>query len=210
MQRVISVSLLLLFAVFSLNAFAQRSGNAAPPQNTPWAGIPLLSVPQPTVGAQSSVTGIRTLGRRPLRHHRPYNGGILLPYGYAEPYWYDASEYEPVSASPTVVVIEKDREPAKPLVVPPASPQLIDVPRGMVVSKAVPSTPATIFILVNGERLESRRYVLTANQLEATINGQQRTVPTSSIDSKATIAANQERGIELLIPGNRSAISISF
>jgi hypothetical protein len=68
----------------------------------------------------------------------------------------------------------------------------------------------TIFILVNGERLETRRYVLTASNLTVSIDRQQRTVPLDLLDINATITANHERGIDLRIPTDRNEISLSF
>ncbi len=70
--------------------------------------------------------------------------------------------------------------------------------------------PPTIFILATGERLESRRFVLTANFLSVSIDRQHRTVPLDLLDIRATIAANHDRGIELQIPDDRNEISLSF
>ena len=70
--------------------------------------------------------------------------------------------------------------------------------------------PPTIFILANGERLETRRYVLTASNLSVSIDRQQRTVPRDLLDINATITANHERGIDLRIPVDGNEISLSF
>jgi hypothetical protein len=67
-----------------------------------------------------------------------------------------------------------------------------------------------MFILINGERLETRRYVLTASNLTVSIDRQQRTVPFDLLDINATITANHERGIDLRIPADRNEISLSF
>jgi hypothetical protein len=71
-----------------------------------------------------------------------------------------------------------------------------------------PRTPqvATVFVLANGERLETRQYMLTADSVRVTIGGQQRVIAMSALDVKATIAANHERGIELKIPTSRHEI----
>ena len=71
-----------------------------------------------------------------------------------------------------------------------------------------PRTPqvATVFVLANGERLETRQYMLTADSVRVTTGGQQRVIAMSALDVKATIAANHERGIELKIPTSRHEI----
>jgi len=62
----------------------------------------------------------------------------------------------------------------------------------------------------NGERLETRRFVLTASLLSVSIDRQQRTVPLDMLDINATITTNHERGIDLRIPDDRNEISLSF
>jgi len=91
------------------------------------------------------------------------------------------------------------------------------VPKGQVIeisaaanSSAAKMLPPTIFILANGERLESRRFVLTASLLSVSVDRQHREVPISGLDINATIAANHERGIDLRIPDDRNEISLGF
>jgi hypothetical protein len=104
--------------------------------------------------------------------------------------------------------------PAPPVVVRPtaASPrpkaQVIEIPGDK--NAIVRVLPPTIFILANGERLEARRYVLTASNLSLSIGRQERTVPLDVLDIDATIAANHVRGIDLRIPESRNEISLSF
>jgi hypothetical protein len=69
---------------------------------------------------------------------------------------------------------------------------------------------STVFLLTNGERLESRRYLLTAESLKIDLGHQRRTIPLSALDLDATIAANHERRIELTIPRDRSMVFIGF
>jgi hypothetical protein len=72
-----------------------------------------------------------------------------------------------------------------------------------------PALPA-VFVLSNGERIESSNYVLTSDSLQLEQSGRQRTIPMSTVDLKATLAANRERGIDLQIPTDKSQIMISF
>jgi len=75
-----------------------------------------------------------------------------------------------------------------------------------------PSKPAppAVFILTNGERLESANYVMTTDALRITQQGQQRTISMAELNRSATVAANRERGIDLKFPDNKAQISISF
>jgi len=70
--------------------------------------------------------------------------------------------------------------------------------------------PPTVFILVSGERLETRRFVLTSDFLSISIDRQRRNVPLDMLDINATINTNHDRGIDLRIPDDRNEISVSF
>lgn len=59
---------------------------------------------------------------------------------------------------------------------------------------------ATVFVLSDGQRVETHDYILTAESVRLTTDGLQRSIPMSALDMKATIAANRERGIELKMP----------
>ncbi len=87
--------------------------------------------------------------------------------------------------------------------------KLIEVP----LSKDVPvakQQPPTLFVLKDGGRLESRYYLLTVQSLQIEIGGQQRTIPVSTLDLDATIAANHNRGIEVIVPRNQSTVFLGF
>jgi thiol-disulfide isomerase/thioredoxin len=74
----------------------------------------------------------------------------------------------------------------------------------------VSPNPKTIFILANGERLESEHYTIEAGVLHVTIDGQQRTMPLSALNMNATKSANHERGIDLKLPASRSELLLAF
>jgi hypothetical protein len=86
---------------------------------------------------------------------------------------------------------------------------MVEVP-GSNASVAAKPVPPTIFILTNAERLETRRFVLTASNLSVSVDRRQRVIPIDMVDIDATIAANRERGIDLRIPVDPSEISLSF
>jgi hypothetical protein len=135
--------------------------------------------------------------------HRGYGGygSVFLPYD--EPFDYEQPEPEAAIGPTPPVVVSRTSEPPIP------KAQVIEVP-GARNSGAVKALPPTVFILANGERLETRRFVLTASLLSVSIDRQLRTVPLDMLDVSATVASNRERGIDLQIPDDRNQISVRF
>jgi hypothetical protein len=70
--------------------------------------------------------------------------------------------------------------------------------------------PPTLFVMANGDRLEARRYMLTADFLDIEVGQQHRRVPMSQLNVQQTIAANRERGIEIRIPHDTSEVFLGF
>jgi hypothetical protein len=70
--------------------------------------------------------------------------------------------------------------------------------------------PSAVFIMANGERFETRNYLLTADSVKVQQGGAERTIPIGQVNVPATVAANHQRGIELQVPANNSQITISF
>jgi len=91
----------------------------------------------------------------------------------------------------------------------PASPKLLEVPGAQSESPAKP-LPPTVFVLKDGEKLEAHHYAINSGSVRATVQGNQRTIPLTALDLKATIAANHERGIDLKIPTHEGEISLGF
>jgi len=136
-------------------------------------------------------------------------------YGYgAFPYflpdyetgWPDEEQRSPESERAPLLKMhdETGRTSGTPL---PA--QVIVIPNTATSAETKP-LPATVFILSNNERLETRRYLLTANNVSLTVHRNQRTIPLQMLDLDASIAANRDRGIDLRIPNDRSEISLRF
>lgn len=92
---------------------------------------------------------------------------------------------------------------------PPKS-QFIEIPSAANAAAPRKPPPPAVFVLVNGDRLEVRRFLLSASLLSVSIDRQQRTVPLSMLDIGATLSANHDRGIDLRIPDDRNEISLSF
>jgi hypothetical protein len=74
---------------------------------------------------------------------------------------------------------------------------------------AAPPPPA-IFILKNGERLESSRYTMTADSVRVQQGDSERTIPISGLNLDATNAANHARGLNLQIPTSKNQMILSF
>jgi hypothetical protein len=151
------------------------------------------------------------------RYHRFRNYG----FGFGSwfyPYWdeddfFDYAEAAnvpspPVTAPPVIVVESRDYRPPAPA---PESPKLIEVPQTKGETAVTPKPePPTLFVFANGERLEARRYMLTADSLQVEIGRQRRSISLGEIDIDATIAANRERGIDLKIPTGKNEIFLGF
>jgi hypothetical protein len=161
--------------------------------------------------------GFRSFPRRAIFssrfHPRQDNvGSIVVPYffPYDESYGYEQPSAEAVANGPvpTAVILQSDERQSR-TPEPPAKAQVIEFPAAAN-STAAKTLPPTVFILADGERLETRRFVLTANNLSVSIGRRQRTIPVDRLDIDATLTANQERGIDLRIPADRNEISLSF
>jgi hypothetical protein len=70
--------------------------------------------------------------------------------------------------------------------------------------------PPAIFILKNGERLESSRYTMTADAVRVQQGEAERTIPISALNLEATNAANHARGLDLQIPTSKNQMILSF
>lgn len=139
--------------------------------------------------------------------HRDGLGAFLSPYFLPndESYWWEEPGSEPVGAEPAPEVayapLERER--------PPADAQVIEIPGAANLKEGKPPMPA-IFVLINGERVETQRFVLTFSSLSVNIDRCERVIPLESVDLRATTAANRERGINLRIPADRNEVSLSF
>jgi hypothetical protein len=92
---------------------------------------------------------------------------------------------------------------------PVSSPQLIEIPLSGKWAPEKPE-PLALFVLNNGNRIETKHYFLTATSLSVEVAYRHRTIPISDLDIDATIAANQQRGLDLNIPTDRNSVFVSF
>jgi hypothetical protein len=96
----------------------------------------------------------------------------------------------------------------------PSGPKIIDIPQTTPVPRSTHVRPKpaqkTIFVLANGERLESDQYTIEAGTLHVTVGGEQRAIALNALDLQATKALNRQRGIDLKIPQSRGEVYVSF
>jgi len=130
----------------------------------------------------------------------------LPPTNYAGPGNYAGQEMPPQQTASRSVP-ENRRSNYIPS--PVSSPQLIEIPLSGKSAPAKPEPPA-LFVLNNGERIETKHYFLTAKSLSLEVAHRQRNIPISDLDIDTTIAANQQRGLDLNIPTNRDTVFVSF
>lgn len=139
--------------------------------------------------------------------------GFLLPY-YVPDDRPSSSEQSETARAPNeaalpVVITPHEDVPAATRERPVPKSQVIDIP-STTSSRAAKSLVPTIFILISGERLESRRFLLSTKNVSITVDGQHRTIPLQMLDVDATMAANRQRGIDLRIPPDHNEIVLSF
>jgi hypothetical protein len=147
-----------------------------------------------------------------FQHRQDGAGSIFVPYfPYDEPFGYEQPYAEAVTNEPVapVGILQPDDRQSRATEPSVPKAQVIEIP-AVANSTAAKMLPPAIFILANGERLETRRFVLTATHLSVSIDRKQRTVPLNMLDINATISANHERGIDLRVPFDRNEISLSF
>jgi hypothetical protein len=128
-------------------------------------------------------------------------------YSYLLPDLFDDESYFSESPRPEPLqrIIYSPPEPERS----PTAAQVIEIPPTPSTKPAEPLPPA-MFVLKSGERLEARRFLLTATILSININRSQRVIPLDAVDLDATVASNRQRGITLQIPTDRNEICLSF
>jgi len=95
---------------------------------------------------------------------------------------------------------------------PGAKLQTIDIPNhpAKAATAPVPPPPPAIFVLSNGEKIETSRYILTTDSLRIEQTGAERTIPLTALNMAATKDVNQKRGVTLLFPSSKSQMVLSF
>lgn len=163
-----------------------------------------------------------------IRNHRGRNrnnffgAGFYPWYGGYGDYWDDpwangdygpddspnGPGYQPQpSAAPSVIVMQSPERMAPRA--PAPSPKLVEVPQDGPATPAKEQPPA-LFVLQNGQRIESDRYTLSDRAVTVDVGRQQQTIPLSDLNMNETMAANRQRGVDLTFPRDSNSLFISF
>jgi hypothetical protein len=73
-----------------------------------------------------------------------------------------------------------------------------------------PPPPPAVFVLANGDHVETARYIVSVNSVRVEQDGMQRVNPLSDINMKETVAANHARGLDIKFPTDRTQIMLGF
>lgn len=195
---------LLVVSVLNGSLQAQRAGATFYSGGT--GRMPIRSA----FGGSRGISNRLFSNRSNMHHDRFTSGFVPYYFPYNELFGGEQPEVELNETVPSVVILQPDERPSREPETLAPKPLVIEIPGAASSTTAKMLQPTTIFILAHGERLEARRFVLTASTLSVSIDRQQRTVPIDMLDINATITANHERGIDLRIPADPGEISLSF
>ncbi len=211
--KVFAASLLLMTATLLP---AQRAGAGAGSAGHPSGG-------GSGTGAHGNRVTIRSgNGHRGHNNGNGYGAGLYPWYGGYADYWDDPwaygdygpngppnqPGYQPQSnAAPSVIVMQSPQRMAP--AAPAPSPKLVEVPLDGPATPAKEQPPA-MFVLQNGQHLESDRYTVSDKSVIIDVGRQQRTIPLSDLDMNETMAANRQRGVDIAFPRDSNSLFISF
>ena len=164
-------------------------------------GIPPLSRGLPATGVRSLGRGFFSGSR--FAHRRSFWPGYAIGYAdFGEPYVEEAPQ-------PQVIVLREERDyaPAPASVV---QPKLIELPASA--DKARPeAAPPTVLVWRNGQRDEVRQYAVIGSFLyDYTRPRAARRIALDDLDLDASEHANQQRGVQFLIPASPSEVTVRF
>lgn len=155
----------------------------------------------------------RGISRSGLRRQRDGFGAGFGPYLYPddELFWDEPTGMDEAASEQARPLVAEQRGDGRPRMREEArsTPKVIEIPLAPNPASAK-TIPPTVFILTDGERLESQRFLLTTTNLSISIDHHERTIPFDKLNLDATAVANRERGIDLLIPADRNEITLRF
>jgi hypothetical protein len=144
-----------------------------------------------------------------------YSPWYYSDWDFDQPYDFDSTPDpgpapEANASGPPVVLMQSSNRHASAPAPVSEPPRIIEAPQSKEADAPTKPEPPTLFVLTTGERLEASRYTVTANSVRVEINREERTISLSKLNIDATIAANRERGIDLMIPRDKNQIFVSF
>jgi len=217
-------------AMKSLKVFAASlifmSATLLPAQRAGGAGAGFAGHPSGG-GAGMAAHGNRVVirggfGHRGRNFGNGYGAGLYPWYGGYADYWDDPwaygdygpngapndPAYQPQSsAAPSVIVMQSPERMAPRA--PAPSPKLVEVPLDGPAKPAKEQPPA-LFVLQNGQQIESDRYTVSDRSVTIDVGRQQQTIPLSDLDMNETMAANRQRGVDIAFPRDSNSLFISF
>jgi hypothetical protein len=115
---------------------------------------------------------------------------------------------EPVVASSAADVVVKTSPGAKLIELPAQTKSRSSSPENNPASEKI---RPTVFLLLNGQRVEAQRYTITGDYVYVVTGRRHGTrIPIDNLDVAATINANRGNGIELRIPSVAGELFISY
>jgi len=150
-------------------------------------------------------TGVRGMGRGFFPGGRNRFGRGFWPWygvGYAD---FDEPYVEEVPQPPVIVERELVPAPARSV-----QPKLIEVPGSVEKARAEAAMP-TVLVWRNGGREEVKQYAVIGSFLyDYSKPRAARRIPLDQLDLEASERANQQRGVQLLIPASPSEVTVRF
>ena len=223
-MRMLRIAAALMFLSASLSLSAQRVGGTYAGGGGHAGGGAHANGGVHFNGGRASLSGGFHGGMHNGYHRRNFYPGY--GYGYYWPvygayggYWdapWDYTDFgsddqpsypEQPSTTQAPIVVMQSSQPNP--YVPAPSPKLQEIPQDGP-ARAAKNLPPALFVLANGERIETDRYMLSAKSLSVDVGRQQRTIPLSDLNIDATLAANQQRGLNLSIPRDSNSIVLGF
>jgi hypothetical protein len=207
MHRAVSITITVLAASVLLAATGQaQRGNGAMRSGGARAVVARGAGGQSGAASHSGARDIHGGSHDHSRNRNSGNGSLLYPVGYDEAQ--DSAEPGPPEESGPLMPAPMMAPGGHPRRIP-AGPKITELPAATKAANSAPAQPA-MFILTNGERIETRQYLVTYDHVELTVDRQSRILPLSTLDVNATLDADRKRGIDLRIPAGHNEISLGF
>jgi len=132
-------------------------------------------------------------------------------YGLGYGYWGYGDYGEPYVEDPQgQVIVLRDEPASKPAPAHVVEPKLIEVPGSVEKTRPQPTLP-TVLVWRSGQREEVKEYAISGAFLyDYSKPRASRRISLDDLDLEATEHANQQRGVQFLIPAGPSEVTVRF